>query len=62
MKCLSMTIVFLPLVFAAAANLWAQALVSKPGSELKKLDYFLGTWTLDGDSKPGPMGMGGKTA
>jgi hypothetical protein len=32
----------------------------KPGPELKKLDYFLGTWTSEGDTKPGPMGPGGK--
>jgi Protein of unknown function (DUF1579) len=61
MKRLSMTIGFLPLAFAAAATLWAQAPAPKPGPELKKLDYFLGTWTLDGDSNPGPMGPGGKT-
>lgn len=32
----------------------------KPGPELKKLDYFAGTWTSEGDTKPGPMGPGGK--
>ena len=32
----------------------------KPGPELKKLDYFLGPWTAEGDMKPGPMGPGGK--
>jgi hypothetical protein len=32
----------------------------KPGPELKKLEYFVGTWTMDGDMKPGPMGPGGK--
>jgi hypothetical protein len=31
----------------------------KPGLELKKLDVFVGTWTLDGNMKPGPMGPGG---
>ena len=31
-----------------------------PAPELKKLDYFVGTWTLDGDMKPGPFGPGGK--
>ena len=31
----------------------------KPGPELKKLDVFVGTWTLDGNMKPGPMGPGG---
>ena len=32
----------------------------KPGPELKNVDYFAGSWTLDGDMKPGPMGPGGK--
>src|ERR1700751_3438595 len=32
----------------------------KPGPEHKKLDVFAGSWTLDGDLKPGPMGPGGK--
>src|SRR5277367_3820783 len=32
----------------------------KPGPEHKKLDIFVGSWTLDGDMKPGEMGSGGK--
>jgi hypothetical protein len=32
----------------------------KPAPELKRLDYFVGTWTADGEIKPGPMGAGGK--
>ncbi len=32
----------------------------KPAPELKKLDYFVGTWTTEGEIKPGPMGAGGK--
>ena len=31
-----------------------------PAQELKKLDYFAGTWLLEGEMKPGPMGPGGK--
>lgn len=31
----------------------------KPGPELKKLDVFVGSWTLDGNMKPGMMGPGG---
>lgn len=46
------------LVLAAAAL--AQMEMPKPGPEHKKLDAFAGTWTLDGDIKPGPMGPGGK--
>jgi hypothetical protein len=44
------------LILAAAAI--AQA-PPKPGPELKKLDVFVGTWTLDGTMKPGAMGPGG---
>ncbi len=45
------------LVLAAVAM--AQA-APKPGPEHKKLDMFAGSWTLDGDIKPGAMGPGGK--
>ena len=45
-------------VLAAAAV--AQMEAPKPGLEHKKLDVFVGTWTLDGDFKQSPMGAGGK--
>jgi hypothetical protein len=45
------------LVMAAAAM--AQMEPPKPAPELKKLDVFAGTWTLDGTMKPGMMGPGG---
>lgn len=38
----------------------AQMDIPKPGPELKKLDFFVGHWTSEGDVKPGPMGPGGK--
>ena len=46
------------LVLATVAM--AQMEMPKPGPEHKKLDQFAGSWTLDGDMKPGPMGPGGK--
>jgi hypothetical protein len=46
------------LVLSAAAA--AQMEMPKPGPELKKIDYFAGSWTLDGDLKPSSMGPGGK--
>jgi hypothetical protein len=46
------------LVLAATAV--AQMDMPKPGPEHKKLDVLAGSWTLDGDMKPGPMGPGGK--
>jgi hypothetical protein len=55
------------LVIVAAATfllpLVAQAQappMPKPGPELKKLDYFMGTWKMEGESKPSPYGPGGK--
>jgi hypothetical protein len=42
---------------AAAAT--AQMQPPKPAPELKKLDVFVGSWTLDGTMKPGSMGPGG---
>jgi hypothetical protein len=32
----------------------------KPGPEHKKLDVLAGSWTVEGDVKPSPMGPGGK--
>jgi Protein of unknown function (DUF1579) len=46
------------LLFTTAA--FAQMGPPKPTPELKKLDYFLGNWTSEGEAKPGPMGPGGK--
>jgi hypothetical protein len=44
------------------ATLMAQAQMPmpQPAPELKKLDYLVGTWSLDADLKSGPMGPGGK--
>jgi len=53
-----LTCVMLLLGIALLAR--AQMERPKPAPELKKLDYFAGTWTAEGDIKPGPMGPGGK--
>jgi hypothetical protein len=42
------------------ASAVAQMPMPKPGPEHKKLDIFAGSWTLDGDLKPGAIGPGGK--
>lgn len=57
MRPLAMTLAAIILVAATAV---AQMEMPKPGPEHKKMDVFVGTWTLDGDMKPGPMGPGGK--
>jgi hypothetical protein len=33
-----------------------------PGPEVKKLDFFVGTWTTEATIAPGPWGAGGKFA
>lgn len=50
-------ILFSTLFLAATAI--AQTQPPKPGPELKKLDMFVGTWTLEGTMKPSDMGPGG---
>ena len=32
----------------------------QPGPEHQRLGYFVGKWTTEGETKPGPMGPGGK--
>ena len=32
----------------------------RPGPEHKKLAYFAGTWSMEGEMKPSPIGPGGK--
>jgi len=60
MKRLSTITVFLSVLFAMALAAEAQMPMPKPAPELKKLDYFIGTWAMDAELKPGPMGPGGK--
>jgi hypothetical protein len=57
MKTFGMMCAVILIVVALAS---AQMPMPKPGPEQKKLDVFAGSWTLDGDLKPGPMGPGGK--
>jgi hypothetical protein len=46
------------LLFFTASS-WAQ-MPPKPGPEVKKLDYFVGTWSVEGTVAQGPWGAGGK--
>jgi hypothetical protein len=48
-----------PFLLLIAVSGWAQ-MPSKPGAEVKKIEYFLGTWTTEGMIAPGPWGAGGK--
>jgi len=46
------------LVFAAVSAVAQMG--GPPGPEVKKLDYFIGTWTSEGTIAQGPWGAGGK--
>lgn len=51
--------VLAPFVFSAFA--FGQGpQMPKPAPELKKLDYFVGSWKTEADMKPNPYGPGGK--
>lgn len=47
-------------VILAAISAAAQMSPPTPAPELKKLDYFIGTWNIDATIGPGPWGAGGK--
>jgi len=48
------------LVVCSATAMQAQAQAPKPDPEVKKLGVYLGHWTYEGESKPGPWSPGGK--
>jgi hypothetical protein len=52
-------IALIPFLVLIAVSAWAQ-MGGQPGPELKKLDYFVGTWTTEGTIAQGPWGTGGK--
>ncbi len=47
------------LLLGVAVLTRAQTETPKPAPELKKLDYFVGTWIAEGEIRPGPLGPGG---
>ena len=52
------TALILCLVFLAASALAQMG--GPPGPEVKKLDYFVGTWNIEGTIAQGPWGIDGK--
>jgi Protein of unknown function (DUF1579) len=50
---------FVSALMLLAVSSWGQ-MGGKPGPEVKKLDYFVGTWTTEGTVQQGPWGAGGK--
>jgi len=51
--------IFTALLILVSISAWAQ-MPTAPGPEVKKLDYFVGTWTSEGTVSQGPWGAGGK--
>ena len=58
MKHKAVAIAVSSLLFAAAGS--AQMARPTPAPELKKLEYFVGSWTTEADMKASPYGPGGK--
>jgi hypothetical protein len=56
---LKLNLTFASALILLAGCAWAQ-MPAKPGPEVKKLDYFVGTWTTEGTIAQGPWGAGGK--
>lgn len=54
------TLACMALCLGVAISARVQMEIAKPAPELKKLDYFAGTWTTEGEVRPGSMGAGGK--
>ena len=48
------------LAFSVIALAQTPAQAPQPGPEVKRLEYFAGTWTTETEMKAGPMGSGGK--
>jgi hypothetical protein len=56
---MTLALVALP-VFAGALLAQNPPMMPKPAPELKRLGYFVGKWTNEGEMKAGPFGPGGK--
>lgn len=52
-------VVLISFVLLMAASAWGQMNIT-PGPEVKKLDYFVGSWSTECTIAQGPWGMGGK--
>jgi hypothetical protein len=59
MKKISLLAAFI-VAIATLALAQAPPQMPKPGPEHKRLEYFSGTWKVEGDLKPSPWGPGGK--
>jgi hypothetical protein len=50
----------LALVGCQAASAMQPPQAPKPGPEHQRLAFYVGTWSTEGEMKPGPMGPGGR--
>ncbi|MBI4469230.1 MAG: DUF1579 family protein [Acidobacteria bacterium] len=57
MKRITLTLIVIGMMSTGA---FAQKPTRKPGEEQKRIGFFAGKWNFDGESKPSPMGPGGK--
>ncbi|HEX8815804.1 MAG TPA: DUF1579 family protein [Terriglobales bacterium] len=57
---MKLRLTLIALLFANALPAIAQMQPPKPSPELKKLDYFVGTWNFSADVKANPDSPGGK--
>ena len=55
-----MSAICVVLLMFAAIVLAQPPQLPKPGPEIKRLQYYVGTWKSEYELKPGPMGPGGK--
>jgi hypothetical protein len=58
MKSMLSAVALMALTTAVAAQ--PPPAAPKPGAEQKRIGYFAGQWTFQGEAKPSPMGPGGK--
>jgi hypothetical protein len=54
------TVALTAILAGVTSSAFAQMPAPSPAPEVKKIGYLAGTWKLEGESKPSPMGPGGK--
>ena len=59
-KLAGLTIVAIAIALAGVAAAEEKPAAPKPGPEIKKLEYFVGKWKSEGETKPNPFMPGGK--
>jgi hypothetical protein len=63
MKRIPTDLIRIPFLLIALASIFcgqSKPQMSKPSPEYQRLRYFVGNWQIEWETKPGPMGPGGK--